>query len=64
MNTWIGRLVDEEKQLEERISKLRKFIASDNFVNLEETDKTLLTLQHSVMRTYHQIIQKRLARIL
>ena len=42
----------ELNELDERINKLEKFIESDSFISLEETDRNLLNEQLQAMHSY------------
>lgn len=43
---------EESFELSEKLDKLETFINSDEFKNIEEIQKALLTVQFSAMQTY------------
>lgn len=56
------RVVDEKEELDEKHHKLRGFIGGEIFNNLNPLDQELLVKQESVMISYSQILQERIAR--
>lgn len=56
----IKELDKEHFELTEKIAKLASFMGSLTYLDLDQQQKDLLTIQHSVMISYHQIIQARL----
>ena len=54
------RVVDEKKELDEKIQRLGKFLESDN--DIDRTDLSLLFAQLSSMQTYSQILKIRISR--
>lgn len=63
MNDFRSRLIDESRELKERLTKLRTFINSGQIRNLDKQDQELLISQEDVMTQYDDIIETRLARI-
>jgi len=61
MSTFKERLVDEKKQLDEKIEKLEAFTLSENFQKIEAVQMSLLNTQLFAMKTYSQILVERLA---
>ena len=60
MEPWQGRVVAEERQLEERLTKLEAFIAERKAPTFE--DERLLIEQAAAMRTYLTVLRLRGAR--
>ena len=60
MHDYVKRMEAELKELEERISKLSKFIESDTFKYIRYETQDLLTEQIGVMKHYQRLLQKRL----
>jgi len=63
MNDFKTRLVEEQKQLEEKLDKLDGFIASEKFNEIDDTQKALLKVQATSMNTYNQCLKERLERL-
>lgn len=53
------RVIEEKKELDEKIMKLESFIKGDLFKKLNVIDSTLLELQYLTMVQYSQILSKR-----
>lgn len=62
MPDWVERLLEEEKQLSERIKKLCTFVSS-GAPKLTKDDLTLLRRQRDAMLLYHDIIVDRLLKL-
>ena len=58
------RLLVEEKQVRERVEKLRLFILSEKYKTIEPYQARLLLIQATTMSTYQQILIARLETIL
>lgn len=56
------RVVDEFKDLVDKLGKLVAFIDSDTFTSLPEEDRRLLVLQSASMATYIYILEQRIDR--
>ncbi len=54
------RVIEEHKQLEERIGKLVKFVASDIFMRLPPSQQGLMKRQYKVMTEYSDILAERI----
>lgn len=59
MDTWQERLIDEERELREKLKKLEVFNRSKRFEGLE-MGRDLLLLQESAMREYLNILNRRI----
>lgn len=57
---FIQRLLDEKKDLDEKISKLKSFINGNIFNNINDNQQSLLLIQHQTMITYSLILSKRI----
>lgn len=58
----IGRVQAEAAELEDRLGKLTRFIASAAFRTLERPDRDLLISQQRAMSNYLFVLVERLAR--
>ena len=56
----LARLTEEKIQLVERIGKLKDFINTDKFESIEESHKSLLRVQLSIMKSYNKILVERI----
>lgn len=57
------RVVDEKRELDERLAKLEAFRRTTSFhINLDAESRALLLSQLSIMTTYSEILGKRIAR--
>lgn len=56
------RVVDECRELEERLGKLQSFIKTDVCLNLPFDDRVMLVRQERVMRELVDILKDRIAR--
>lgn len=63
MNTFKERLDGEKAQLNERLEKLRAFIASEKFQEIDPVQMTLLNIQVKAMETYNQCLLERIVRL-
>lgn len=55
------RVVDEKRELDEKISKLEPFIKSNKFDSLSMEERSLLRAQLLAMQSYTEILLKRIA---
>ena len=63
MIDWQQRVIDEKSELDEKLKKLGELIGDKGkFSQLERVDCDLLVRQEGVMRTYANILQKRIDR--
>lgn len=60
MEAWQERVVEEQKELHERLCKLRKFIEDGKIFELDGENKALLLWQYSAMEAYHAAIMNRI----
>lgn len=56
------RVIDEKKQLDERLTNLRKFFTTDTFKTLEVPDAQLLWEQDFHMSNLSDILAQRISR--
>lgn len=61
-DSFVDRMKLELDELDERIEKLEKFIESDSFMSLEETDRNLLNEQLQAMHSYLGVLSCRFER--
>ena len=57
---WRIRLLNERKDLSEKIGKLATFISSQEYDKLDDGDKDLLCQQRNVMLAYQRILNMRI----
>lgn len=62
MQTWQTRLVEEKRQLDERIQKLDAFLQGPYFKSVSEIDRYLLAGQFDAMQSYSRILGQRIDR--
>lgn len=61
MQPFQQRVIDEKKELDERLAKLSLFInKGDQYSKLPVRERTLLVRQESAMETYSRILQQRI----
>lgn len=63
MSTFKERLIEEKAQLSENLGKLRDFIASEKFQEIDSVQMTLLNIQVKAMETYSQCLLERIVRL-
>lgn len=56
---WKERLLIENRDLTQRLTKLTDFMESDSFASLDELNRSYLEIQKSAMEQYKNILQKR-----
>ena len=61
MEDFKARLITEQKELEEKLTKLNTFNESDKFQKLEYTQRSLLIIQAGAMYTYNECLKARIA---
>ena len=61
MDAFKVRLVNEQFELQEKISKLKSFIESENFKKVDDSQQKLLKDQVEVMERYNDILVERLS---
>jgi hypothetical protein len=62
MQAFQERVIQEQKELEEKLDKLTDFLQTDTFLNLEEKDRELLLAQHTHMVAYNTTLALRIKR--
>lgn len=60
MEGFVERLQSEKNELSERMRKLRVFIDKEEFNELSETERKMLTMQYGSMASYYGILNQRL----
>lgn len=63
MSTFKERLTAEKAELSEKLEKLRAFIASEKFKEIDPVQMTLLNIQVKAMETYSQCLLERIVRL-
>lgn len=61
MDAFKVRLVNEQFDLQEKISKLKPFIESENFNKVDDSQQKLLRDQLDVMERYNSILVERIS---
>lgn len=61
MEPYQQRVVDEHRDLRERLGKLASFMTTPIFVALPKDEQSRLIRQHSVMDEYDRILRERIA---
>lgn len=61
MDAFKVRLINEQFDLQEKISKLRPFIESENFNKIDDSQQKLLMDQLDAMERYNNILVERLS---
>jgi len=59
-NRYKTRLIEEQEQLEEKLSRLDEFISSGQAGTLSDVQYTLLRVQLAAMNTYLQCLNERI----
>lgn len=57
---FVERMQAEYNELNERLAKLRTFIKTDKFAELEAIQRDLLLMQESAMTTYARVLRQRI----
>ena len=60
MEGYLERLIDEEKNLSEKIDTLIIFVCSKKYNSLSKENRALLDFQLLAMRTYQNILLRRI----
>ena len=60
MEPHVVRLLIEQEQLEEKLSKLEAVFKSTLFDSFEENMKSLLLIQFHAMKTYRECLEQRI----
>ena len=60
MSDFKSRLIEEQAQLEEKLTKLNDFNASEKANEIEPVQKTLLMIQAGAMYTYNEVLKARI----
>ena len=55
------RVIEEKKELDERLVKLTVFVCSETFKKLSSVEQGRLNQQHSIMEHYSAILGRRIA---
>ena len=61
MEAFKVRLINEQFDLQEKIGKLKSFVESENFKNVDDSQQKLLKEQVEVMDRYNNILVERLS---
>ena len=63
MSNFKTRLVSEQAELEEKLTKLNDFNQSDKVNDIDPVQKDLLLVQAGAMYTYNECLKARIARL-
>jgi hypothetical protein len=61
MKDHIERVIEEAASLNEKRDRLFKFFGSDTYRKLDISERNLLSIQHSVMTVYLDILNQRIS---
>lgn len=61
MEDFKTRLIAEQKELEEKLTKLNTFNEGEKVKELDSTQRTLLLIQAGAMYTYNECLKGRIA---
>lgn len=62
IETYVDRLIIEKDELHEKLEKLEKFLATEDFAKLKFVDKKLLESQYQTMCLYEIVLTERIER--
>lgn len=57
------RLIEEQVQLEDKLTKLNAFIESEKSKSIDPVQRSLLIVQAGAMHTYNECLKERLSRL-
>lgn len=60
MESWQERVIDERKQLDDKIAKLLAFLEGPQFFKLAEGERARLRRQYGAMKDYSQALEERI----
>lgn len=60
MSEFKTRLIEEQAQLEEKLTKLNAFNGSEKVDSIDPTQKKLLLIQAGAMYTYNEVLKARI----
>ena len=63
MSDFKSRLVSEQAELDEKLTKLNDFNQSDKVNDIDPVQKDLLLVQAGAMYTYNECLKARIARL-
>ena len=63
MNDFKTRLIAEQVELEEKLTKLNVFNQSDKVDSIDPVQKDLLLIQAGAMYTYNEVLKARISRL-
>lgn len=55
------RVVDEKRELDEKLARLTNFVSTETFLDLPKAEKDRLNRQHEAMIDYSQVLAERIA---
>ena len=60
MEQWQERVIQEKKELDEKIDKLKKFLDEESIDALDQTERLRLEVQLTIMESYSNILHARI----
>ena len=60
MSDWLEGLIVERDELNQKLARLERFLKSDDFNNLDLTNRVMLSLQAKIMFLYLEILDQRI----
>jgi len=61
MQPYQERVVEEKRELDEKLAKLREFIVGEAFASVDENEQVRLKAQESAMTVYSSILGDRIS---
>lgn len=62
MNDWQQRVIDEKRELCERLAKLRQFFVTTAFAEMDSESRELMKRQAKIMQNYTNVLNERIKR--
>lgn len=59
MEEFLIRIITEQNELQDKLTKLNKFIESEKFTPLDDENQRLLKMQSSAMSIYNDVLNMR-----
>ena len=63
MSDFKERLIEEQAQLEEKLTKLNEFNQSGKADTIDPNQKSLLLIQAGIMHSYNEVLKARLLKL-
>jgi hypothetical protein len=63
MSDFKSRLIEEQQELESKLTKLNDFNSSEKANGIDPMQKSLLIIQAGAMYTYNEVLKERISRL-